>query len=181
MSSLKCDFCSCIGEELRVFSSCSSCFNLKSSSLSLRISALRTSAFIDSDSSLMWALSFTILALCANFNVESDSWKELGMLDIVAMIKVLLLPLRESLNTNVSFESRNGTCSRFYPLRLLMTIPRVVSDLLMLLASFKRSPMHAVDFCRSEPAKSTKCSLLLLRLAQPLTTCLLWMFSEKTA
>lgn len=98
------------------------------------------------------------------------------------MMKVLLLPPRESLRTKVSFESRKGMCTLcFSPLRLLITMPKVVRDLLMLLASFSRSPMQAVDFCRSEPAKSTKCSLLLLRLAQPFNTCLLWMLRVNTA
>ena len=69
------------------------------------------------------------------------------MLEIVAIIKVLLLPLRESLSTKVSLESRKGICTRcFSPLRLFITIPNVVSDLLMLLASFNRSPAQAVDF-----------------------------------
>lgn len=40
----------------------------------------------------------------------------------------------------------------------LMTIPSVVSDLLMLPASLSLSPEAMVIFCLSEPARSTKCT-----------------------
>ena len=53
--------------------------------------------------------------------------------------------------------------------RALMTIPRVLSDLLILPAYFSRSPLALVIFCLSEPAKSTKCNLEVLRTFLPLS------------
>lgn len=40
-----------------------------------------------------------------------------------------------------------------------MTQPKTVKDLLIFPASFNLSPSAAVDFCLSDPAKSTKCNL----------------------
>lgn len=37
-----------------------------------------------------------------------------------------------------------------------MTLPRVVSDLLMLAPSFRRVPLAPVESARSDPAKSTR-------------------------
>ena len=42
-----------------------------------------------------------------------------------------------------------------------MTFPSALSDLLIALASFKRSPAASVLFCRSLPARSTKCKSAL--------------------
>ena len=41
----------------------------------------------------------------------------------------------------------------------LMTMPKVVSDLLIFPAYLSLSPVAMVIFCLSEPARSTKCSL----------------------
>ena len=61
---------------------------------------------IDPDeSSLITALFFISLALCANFNVERVSPNELLLGDMLAMITVLEFPPRESHNKKVSFES----------------------------------------------------------------------------
>lgn len=121
----------------------------------------------------MEAFSFTSLALWANFSVERVYWRELSLSAIVAMRKVFELPLSESLSTKVSLESLKGTWALdLSPLRQLITIPNVVSDLLILLASFNLSPSAAVLFCLYEPAKSTKWILDFLSILCPFSTCL---------
>jgi hypothetical protein len=57
----------------------------------------------------------------------------------------------------------------------LITIPKVVRDLLILPAYFKRSPEAAVIFCLYEPAKSTKCNFGVFRTCTPLT----YVFKDK--
>ncbi len=80
--------------------------------------------------------------------------------DIVATIKVLEFPPKLSLSRHVSLESLYGIWTFGLSLaRALITIPRVVKDLLIFPASFSRSPVAIVIFCLSEPARSTKCSL----------------------
>jgi hypothetical protein len=49
----------------------------------------------------------------------------------------------------------------------LITIPKVVRDLLIFPASFNLSPVANVAFCLSDPAKSTKCSLGVFRYLRP--------------
>ena len=49
-----------------------------------------------------------------------------------------------------------------------MTNPSTVKDLLILFASFKRDPQDLVNFCLSEPAKSTKYSFDLFISIVPL-------------
>lgn len=76
------------------------------------------------------------------------------------MINVFEFPPNESLSKFVNFESRYGMwflC--FSDVNAFITIPRVVSDLLMFPAYLSLSPEAAVIFCLSEPAKSTKCNL----------------------
>ncbi len=48
-----------------------------------------------------------------------------------------------------------------------MTMPRVVKDLLIFPAYFNLSPVAIVIFCLYDPAKSTKCSLGVLRTFLP--------------
>lgn len=122
------------------------------------------------DYSLIWALTFTIFALFAKFKVERVSWKQWTELDIVPIIKVFEFPPKESLSKFVSFESLYGMwflC--FYEVRALITIPNVVSDLFMLLASFNLSPVVAVNFCLSDPAKSIKWSFGVFKIFFPST------------
>jgi hypothetical protein len=45
--------------------------------------------------------------------------------------------------------------------------PSCESDLLILPASFNRSPAAPVDFCRSDPARSTRLILLVFNLLTP--------------
>ena len=59
------------------------------------------------------------------------------------------------------------------PLKQLITIPSVVSDLLMLLAYLSLSPTAAVLFCLYDPAKSTKCIFDFLRMLLPFSINLL--------
>jgi hypothetical protein len=60
---------------------------------------------VESDSSLIRALTFTILALFAKLSVESDSWKHRIEGETVAIMKVLEFPPRLSFKRHVSFES----------------------------------------------------------------------------
>lgn len=61
--------------------------------------------FVERDYSFIWALTFTIFALLAKFNVESVYWKHNIEHEIVAIINVLEFPPKESLSKFVSFES----------------------------------------------------------------------------
>ena len=73
------------------------------------------------------------------------------------MMKVFELPPKESRNRFVSFESLYGMwflC--FSEAKAFITIPKVVNDLFMFPAYFSLSPVEAVIFCLSDPAKSTK-------------------------
>lgn len=112
--------------------------------------------------------------------------------DMFAIIVVYLyinftfeLPPRESFKKKVSFESLNGT---YFPLhslllfstRAFITLPSVDSDLyqefdylLIIPASLSLSPIVPVLFCRSDPAKSIKCSLEFLVFTNPPSTCVL--------
>ena len=125
--------------------------------------------FVERDYSLIKAFTFTILARFAKWRVERVYWKHKTFMDTVAIRNVFEFPPRESLSKLVSFESRYGIWDlALSQARALMTIPSEVRDLLMLPASFNRSPEAAVIFCLSDPARSTKCSLGVLRILWPL-------------
>lgn len=64
----------------------------------------------DKDYSFTSALTLTILALLAKFNVDSVYWKHNIFRDTVAIRKVFELPPKESLSKLVSFESLYGIC-----------------------------------------------------------------------
>lgn len=53
-------------------------------------------------SSLIEALFFIILALCANFNVDSVSWNDVDAAETAAIMQVLELPPRESFSKKVN-------------------------------------------------------------------------------
>merc|ERR1719162_2473052 len=80
--------------------------------------------------------------------------------------RVRALPESESLSRKVSLESRKGTEQWFRPCaiseRREMTKPSADNDTLMWIPSFKREPSFRDRFCRSEPAKSIKCTFALL-------------------
>ena len=104
----------------------------------------------------MIALFLINLARFAKFKVLILSFilSELGL--TFATITVLLFPPSESRNRKVILELRYGMCSCLPSDRILMTVPRLVSERLMLLASLSLSPSAPVRFCRSLPARSIK-------------------------
>ena len=104
--------------------------------------------FDDKDYSFINALTFTIFARLAKFNVDNVSWKLNAILDTAAMMIVLELPPNESLKRHVNFESLYGMWCRGVSLvNALMTIPKVVRDLLIFEASLSLSPDAWVIFC----------------------------------
>mmetsp|Transcript_114602 Transcript_114602/g.222546 ORF Transcript_114602/g.222546 Transcript_114602/m.222546 type:complete len:238 (-) Transcript_114602:196-909(-) len=106
-------------------------------------------------------LFLMFLALLAYFNVFSVSPKCTSAGEIHAIIKVLLLPPKESCSSRVSLESRYGTCERwsFGSPKAEITLPSASSPWLILTPSRKRSPTVPVFFARSEPARSAKRTL----------------------
>ena len=113
------------------------------------------SSFTES-SLLTLALFWICFALCPNFRVEmvSCSLKILGLQ--VTTKDVLLFPPRLSYRICVNLLSLYGIWLLLPSVSLKMTRPRTVSDLLILLASFRVSPYAPVLLILSEPAKSTK-------------------------
>ena len=84
-------------------------------------------------------------------------------------------PPSESCRKYVSFELRYGTCLSFRA-SAAMTSPSDDSDLLMFCASFSRSPVASVRERRSEPARSTRCSLE----QEPRPVVALWLWQQTT-
>lgn len=79
------------------------------------------------------------------------------------MIRVVLLfPPKDYCRIRVNLESRYGTCSFFYEVSALITLPKLLKLLLILFASYSCWPWHPVLETFSEPARSTKYSLLCL-------------------
>ena len=107
-------------------------------------------------SSLIIALFLISLALFAKLSVLILSLilRELGL--TFATMTVLLFPPKESRSRNVILELRYGMCSYLPSERILITVPRLVNERLILLASFNLSPSAPVRFCRSLPARSIK-------------------------
>jgi len=66
---------------------------------------LKTSRFVDKDSSFIKALTLTILARLAKFKVDKVYWKLSAILETAAMMIVFEFPPNESLNKHVNFES----------------------------------------------------------------------------
>mmetsp|Transcript_2737 Transcript_2737/g.7417 ORF Transcript_2737/g.7417 Transcript_2737/m.7417 type:complete len:214 (-) Transcript_2737:2060-2701(-) len=80
--------------------------------------------------------------------------------DAHAMNSVSEFPPSESDSRRVSLELRYGTCVRALPsVSALTTLPSCSRPWLMLTPSAKRCPVAPVSFTRSEPARSTRCSL----------------------
>jgi len=92
-----------------------------------------------------------------------------------AIIYVFELPPKLSLNRNVSLLSLYGMNFFGFSDRVFITNPKTVRDLLILAASFRRSPVVEVYFYRSLPAKSTKLSLLLRRLCSTTNVNMEWL------
>jgi len=72
---------------------------------------------------------------------------------------VLEFPPSDSDRILVSLESRYGICSDFLSVKAKITIPSVVNDLLIILASSSTCPAAPVLEIFSEPARSTRYSL----------------------
>lgn len=72
---------------------------------------------------------------------------------------VLVLPPNESCNKRVSLESLYGIWCVFPSTKADITLPRALSDKLILAAYFMPSPVAPVLLCLYEPAKSTRLSL----------------------
>ena len=88
-------------------------------------------------------------------------------------MSVLLSCDIESCSKCVSVELRKGTCFWSAP-RAAMTSPKALRDLLMFCASFRAWPVALDLLIRSEPAKSTKCNLLKVRIPEDLCTVATW-------
>mmetsp|Transcript_33681 Transcript_33681/g.82633 ORF Transcript_33681/g.82633 Transcript_33681/m.82633 type:complete len:224 (-) Transcript_33681:469-1140(-) len=83
-----------------------------------------------------------------------------------AIITVLQLPPSASRSTPVSLLARNGTCAS-WRLSAFTVCSRKVRLLLMYVASFSACPVTAVFLVRSDPARSTRFSLLTVVLSAP--------------
>mmetsp|Transcript_956 Transcript_956/g.1491 ORF Transcript_956/g.1491 Transcript_956/m.1491 type:complete len:237 (+) Transcript_956:1217-1927(+) len=133
--------------------------------------------------SFLTATFLISLARCANLSVEIVSEIDVAEGVTVATKQVLELPPQLSRSKNVSLESRNGTCLSF-PFSLstseLITCPKHNNELLIILASFKRSPAASVVFCLSLPAKSTNVNLDSRTLLVPSTSFVMTFFTVNT-
>ena len=78
-----------------------------------------------------------------------------------------MFPPKESCNNLVSLESLYGICWALPSTRAEITLPRALSDKLILAAYFIPSPTACVFDCLSEPARSTKLSLPALNFYFP--------------
>ena len=98
------------------------------------------------------------LHLLANTSVDCVSGKLAGSGARCASMRTREFPPNESASRRVSREFRNGTCARFSS-RALTTSPSADRLLLMCCASRRRSPRASDRATRSDPARSTRCSL----------------------
>ena len=70
------------------------------------------------------------------------------------------------MKTEVVNPSLTGNTTKFFK-RYAKPYPSCERDLLIFPASFKRSPAAPVSFCLSEPARSTRFILLVLKELKP--------------
>ena len=89
----------------------------------------------------------------------------------MATITVFVFPPSESWSSRVSFESRYGMCCDLPSTNAEITLPSADSDRLILVASFRRSPVACVFACRSDPARSTRLSFPIRMLDEPSGRC----------
>jgi hypothetical protein len=88
-----------------------------------------------------------------------------------ATMLVLALPPKNGFRINVSLDSRYGTTARALPdfpaffASVLITLPKIMRDLLMFAPSAKRAPSAPVLPALSEPAKSIRLILLISSLS----------------
>lgn len=104
----------------------------------------------------------TFIIRLANFRVDivSSNWLRSGQM--FASIIVLLFPPIESFRRFVNLLYRYGMWSRYFSDNATTTCSRNESDLLMNCASSSVFPSDPVFFVRSDPAKSTRFSLLII-------------------
>lgn len=109
---------------------------------------------------------FTCLALSTNFNVLIVSYTFLDEGDIAPIMKVFVLPSKESCKSLVSFDSRKKVVFLYGPFESeYITFPRVVNDKLMHFSSSKCILfIFYFLFIFSDPAKSHKLRLDFYRL-----------------
>lgn len=113
-------------------------------------------ATLPSNSSLTIAESLTFFALTAKFIVDIVSEIASSFEDNVAIRTVLEFPPKESFSIFVNTESRYGMWVAFVD-NFYITMLREVNERFMLDASLSLFPDAWVDFCFSDPARSTKC------------------------
>ena len=101
------------------------------------------------------------LTIEAKRSVHSDSWADDASGARLAITSALPSPDRHGCRRKVSLELRYGTCGLFFD-RATNTSESAESDLLIACASLSCTPT-ALDLSRrSEPAKSTRCSVPLI-------------------
>lgn len=113
-------------------------------------------------SSLTYGLFLIIFARDAYFKVCNPSAKLQKAGLIFAIIRVLLFPPNESASNLVNFEFLYGTWEAPFTNKFI-TFPSVVKDKLMLIPSFNPSSEVFVCFYFSDPAKSTRFNLPILK------------------
>mmetsp|Transcript_33386 Transcript_33386/g.46249 ORF Transcript_33386/g.46249 Transcript_33386/m.46249 type:complete len:215 (+) Transcript_33386:131-775(+) len=123
-----------------------------------------------------WAAapSSTPLTREAKLRLQTDSLEDSRVGDTFTNIATFAVPSNESCKTCVSLELRKGMCFSFLA-SAAMTSPSALKLLLILCASFRRAPSASVRESRSEPAKSTKCSLP--RTVCPVTVLKVWVYT----
>ena len=96
------------------------------------------------------------MALCPNLNVEIVSASLYILGEQVIINHVLEFPPSDSCKILVNFESLYGTWVDFPSVRLFITNPRELNDLLIFFASSNVWPVAPVFDIFSDPARSTK-------------------------
>ena len=111
-----------------------------------------------------WTCVFISLARSAYLSVFTVCSYWCDDPDTVATMTVRELPHRPSLRMRVSLESRNGTKTKPFLLRLrpLMQLANESSDLLMFAPSRSCCPRLFVSDARSAPARSTSASFAVV-------------------
>ena len=156
---------------------CASCsFREIICSFSLRISFVFASSFITGRFAIRFAVEAYSKVEAFSSTYASDGEQQ-------ASISVWLLPPSECFSKDVSFESRKGMCFELLPprrpccrapgsdsaARAWMTLRSTKSEVLISIDSFIAAPRAPVDFWRSEPARSTRLSVLSTRCEAPET------------
>mmetsp|Transcript_15282 Transcript_15282/g.32558 ORF Transcript_15282/g.32558 Transcript_15282/m.32558 type:complete len:274 (-) Transcript_15282:194-1015(-) len=108
---------------------------------------------------LTFARTSTFMACCPNSSELTVSNLSVMVGATQTMRVVRAAPPMAWESSRVSFDSRKGGRSFFFEARISMHLPSVVSDWLMAFASSNAAPSTPLFLTRSDPARSTKCSL----------------------